>query len=76
MRWIVVILGALLISGCGEFGYSIRSECKKFIQGFKDANSSDNSTSGYAYESDESKAHHEHTVVDTLNGWIGNRPTD
>jgi hypothetical protein len=75
MRWIVVILGMLLISGCGELAYSLRSECKKAVQAFKHANNSDNPRSGYADESDASKAHHERTVTDTLNGWIGNRPT-
>ena len=34
----------------------------------------DRSSSSYADQSDESKARHERTVVNTLNGWIGDRP--
>jgi hypothetical protein len=72
MRWIALILGVLLITGCGEFGYGIR---RAVVQAFKNSKNSDSSTSGYEYESDASKAHHEQTVINTLNGWIGDRAT-
>lgn len=72
MRWIILIFALLLAAGCSELGYSIRSE---FVQRYKDYKSAVKSTSGYEDESDSSKAHHEQTVTNTLNGWIGNRPT-
>jgi hypothetical protein len=74
MRWIALIIGMLLITGCSEFSYSLRREAKERVKAWKDANNSDKSSSGYKYESDASKAHHEQTVINTLNSWIGNRP--
>jgi hypothetical protein len=70
--WIVLILAALLIAGCSELAYSIRRE---IIDRHKDPKNRGISTSSYQYESDSSKAHHEQTVINTLNGWIGNRST-
>jgi hypothetical protein len=74
MRWIALTIGLLLLSGCSDFAYNVRREGKKIVKSFKDANNSDHSNSSYQYESDASKAHHEQTVVNTLNSWIGNRP--
>ena len=73
MRWIALVLGILAITGCSDLAYGIRREARKIVQSFRDA-PKDRSSSSYADQSDESKARHERTVVNTLNGWIGNRP--
>ena len=73
MRWIAPILGMLLMTGCGEFGYSIRRECRKVVQAFKDANSGDHSASGLPSQSDASKAQDEQDIINDLNGTVGNR---
>jgi hypothetical protein len=76
MRRVILALGLLAISGCA----STRAERhERMARAFQDwwystTSSGDSSSHSYQYQNDESKAHHEQTVINTLNGWIGNRP--
>ncbi len=73
MRWVVLILGMLLMTGCGDLAYSVRSHFVNAYKDYKDYKNSLKSTSGYVDESDSSKAHHEQTLIHDLNNSIGNR---
>lgn len=75
MRWIVLILGLLVTVGCADIAYNSRSRRERIASAFKDWWRRDASTShSYQGESDESKAHHEQTIVNSLNSWAGNKP--
>ena len=76
MRWIVLIFGTLVMSGCAELSTSLQDRHERIANALKDWWKSGHSDAGghsYQDESDGSKAHHEQTVVDTLNNWVGNR---
>jgi hypothetical protein len=74
MRWIILIFGMLGTTGCAELKANCQERHERVAHWFKDCWKSDDSSSHiYQDESDESKAHHEHTIVNTLNDWIGNK---
>ena len=76
MRWIILILGMVVSGGCADHASTLQSTSDGVVQWLRDWWNGKVSSSGstYEYESDESKAHHEQTVIRTLNGWIGNQP--
>jgi hypothetical protein len=74
MRRIAFLIGVILITACSEVAYGLRREAKEVVEALKHPGNSDDSSFSYQYESDASKAHHQQTVINTLNGWIGNRP--
>ncbi len=68
-----MILGLLLLSGCASMpAPEVRRE--RIARWFKRLFTDDGSGGSYQDESPESKAHHERTVINSLNGWIGNQP--
>jgi len=72
MRWIMLILGMLVLGGCASLS-SPQERHERIAKAFKDWwHSGDSSSHSYQDESDESKAHHEQTIINTLNGWTGN----
>jgi hypothetical protein len=74
MRWISLICWMLAMTGCAELRANSQERHDRVAQWFKDWwKTGDSSSNSYQDESDESKAHHEHTIVNTLNGWIGNK---
>jgi hypothetical protein len=72
MRWFILILGLLAAGGCASSGGERHERLAKWFKDWWD--SGDSGSDSYQYQSDASKAHHEQTVINTLNGWIGNRP--
>jgi hypothetical protein len=69
-----LILGTLVMTGCAELTANRQERHERVAQWFKDwRKSGDSSSHSYQDETDESKAHHEQTIVNTLNGWIGNK---
>jgi hypothetical protein len=72
MRWIILILGMLVMSGCASTREERHERIAKIFHDWW--KSGDSSGHSYQDESDESKAHHEETIVNTLNGWVGNKP--
>lgn len=74
MRWIVLILGLLVTTGCADIAYNNRLRRERIASAFKDWWRHDaSSTHSYQGESDDSKAHHEETIVNSLNGLVGNK---
>ncbi len=78
---IILFLGMLVSSGCA-FTREARNERianrnerhERIAKAFKDWWKSRTSSSHrYQDESDEEKAHHEQTLVNTVNSWIGHQ---
>jgi hypothetical protein len=70
MKAVILILGMLALGGCASLpAPEVRRE--RIARWFKTTFSGDASGHSYQDESPESKAHHEQTVVSTLNGWMG-----
>jgi hypothetical protein len=73
MRRLILIIGMLALGGCASLpAPEVRRE--RIARWFKELFTSDGSSHSYQDESPESKAHHEKTLINELNGWIGNHP--
>ncbi len=81
MRGIILVLATLVMSGCA-FTREARYERivnrderhERIAKAFKDWWNRDNSSSHrYQDESDEKKAHHQQTIVNTVNSWMGHQ---
>jgi hypothetical protein len=68
VRWIILVLAMLMLSGCASAADALRDQAYRFKTWL--SRQSDGDTSLYKNdETPETRAHHEQTVINELNNW-------